>query len=67
MEEIIRVSNIRKQYIVGNEKVVALKKINLSIHKGEICCIFGTSGSGKSTLLNHLAGFEKPTKRRNFY
>jgi len=66
MEEIIRVTNIRKQYIVGNEKVVALKKINLSIKKGEICCIFGTSGSGKSTLLNHLAGFEKPTKGEIF-
>lgn len=62
MENIIDVRGIRKVYRVGNEKVVALEKIDLSIGKGEICCLLGTSGSGKSTLLNLLAGLEKPTK-----
>lgn len=57
----IRVRNLRKEYPVEDEKVVALKRINLDIMQGEICCIFGTSGSGKSTLLNQLAGLEKPT------
>ena len=47
---------------MGQERVVALRDINLSIYRGEICCIFGTSGSGKSTLLNQLAGLEKPTR-----
>ena len=41
---------------------MALKRIDLDIMEGEICCIFGTSGSGKSTLLNQLAGLEKPTR-----
>ena len=41
---------------------MALKRINLNVRRGEICCIFGTSGSGKSTLLNQLAGMEKPTR-----
>lgn len=50
----------------GDEEVVALKRINLEIYKGEICCIFGTSGSGKSTLLNQLAGMEKPTEGQVF-
>ena len=59
---IIEVHNLRKEYPVGDEKVVALKRINLCISRGEICCIFGTSGSGKSTLLNQLAGMEKPTR-----
>lgn len=58
----ITVKNLRKVYVIGGEKVVALNKINLTIPRGEICCIFGTSGSGKSTLLNQLAGLEKPTK-----
>ncbi len=58
---LIQVRNLSKVYTMGEEKVVALKKINLSIEKGEVCCIFGTSGSGKSTLLNQLAGLEKPT------
>ncbi len=59
---IIQVDNLKKVYIMGRERVVALKNINLEIMRGEICCIFGTSGSGKSTLLNQLAGLEKPTK-----
>ena len=46
---------------MGEETVVALGQINLTVQRGEICCIFGTSGSGKSTLLNLLAGMEKPT------
>ena len=58
---IIQVKDLRKVYQMGEEKVVALNRINLEIHAGEICCIFGTSGSGKSTFLNMLAGMEKPT------
>ena len=58
---VIQVRKLRKEYIMGQEKVVALRDINLTVYKGEICCIFGTSGSGKSTLLNQLAGLEKPT------
>ena len=44
--------------IIRTEK---LRKVDLSIEKGEFCCIVGQSGSGKSTLLNQLAGLEKPT------
>ena len=58
---IIEVKDLRKEYPIGDETVVALKRINLNVMRGEICCIFGTSGSGKSTLLNLLAGMEKPT------
>ena len=59
---IIEVRDVRKEYPLDGETVVALKRINLRIRRGEICCIFGTSGSGKSTLLNQLAGMEKPTR-----
>jgi len=61
-ETAIEVRGLRKEYPIGDECVVALKKINLKIARGEICCIFGVSGSGKSTLLNQLAGMEKPTR-----
>lgn len=59
---IIKIQNLKKFYIIGHERVIALNNINLEIAKGQICCILGTSGSGKSTLLNQLAGLEKPTK-----
>ena len=59
---VIQVQNLSKIYAMGEEHVIALKNINLSINRGEICCIFGTSGSGKSTLLNQMAGREKPTR-----
>lgn len=61
-KKVIRVKDLRKIYRIGDERVVALAKINLEILQGQICCIVGTSGSGKSTLLNQLAGLEKPTK-----
>lgn len=47
---------------MGDEKIVALNNINLTIRDGEFVCLLGTSGSGKSTLLNMMAGLEKPTK-----
>jgi putative ABC transport system ATP-binding protein len=61
-ETIIEIKDLRKVYKIGTEKVVALNKIDLNIHKGEICCVLGTSGSGKSTLLNMMAGLEKPSR-----
>lgn len=59
---IIEVKNLRKEYPVLDETVVALERVNLAIPQGQICCIYGESGSGKSTLLNQFAGMEKPTK-----
>lgn len=58
----IEVRNLRKEYVMGTERVVALDRINLDIARGQICCIYGESGSGKSTLLNQLAGMERPTR-----
>ena len=58
---LIAVRQLRKEYPMGDETVVALRNIDLEIEKGQIVCIFGPSGSGKSTLLNQLAGLERPT------
>lgn len=62
MSIIIEIKDVSKIYRLGDERVIALNKVNLNIEKGEICCFLGTSGSGKSTLLNLMAGLEKPTK-----
>ena len=66
MAPIIRTVGLRKVYVVGKERVVALNDINIQVEKGEFCCIVGQSGSGKSTLLNQLAGLEKPTRGKVF-
>lgn len=59
---LIEIKDLRKVYKIGDERVVALNKIDLTMYEGEICCLLGTSGSGKSTLLNMMAGLEKPSK-----
>lgn len=54
MSEIIKISNLKRDFKVGDEVVHALRGINFTINEGEFVTIMGTSGSGKSTLLNIL-------------
>lgn len=58
----ISVRQLYKVFRMGEEKVYALRDVNLDIARGEMVCLLGPSGSGKSTLLNALAGLERPTK-----
>lgn len=61
-KEIIRVENLKRDYIVGEEIVHALRGIDFKIFEGEFVTIMGTSGSGKSTLLNMLGCLDTPTE-----
>jgi len=58
---IIRIENLRREFIVGDEKVKALRGVSLTIREVEFVTIMGTSGSGKSTLLNILGCLDTPT------
>ena len=58
---VIRLTNVRKEYVVGESHIHALDGVSLTVSRGEFVCISGRSGSGKSTMLNMLAGLEKPT------
>lgn len=60
-KEIIRVEKLRREFIVGGEKVKALRGVSFTIREGEFVTIMGTSGSGKSTLLNILGCLDTPT------
>lgn len=60
-DELIRLENLVKIYDTGALKVMGLKKINLTIRRGEFVAIMGQSGSGKSTLMNILGCLDRPT------
>lgn len=58
---IIELNKIKREFIVGEETVHALRGVSFSIYEGEFVTIMGTSGSGKSTLLNLLGCLDTPT------
>lgn len=61
MKSFIELKNVKKTYLIGEQKFNALDGINLEINQGEFVVILGPSGAGKSTLLNLLGGMDKAT------
>ena len=62
----IEVSNIKKVFQLGQQKVEALKGINLKVEKEDFVSIMGPSGSGKTTLMNIIGCLDTPTSG-NYY
>ena len=61
MKKVIEIQNIKRNFLVGDETVHALRGVSFNINEGEFVTIMGTSGSGKSTLLNILGCLDTPT------
>lgn len=64
MPTIVEAIKVSKEYSLKNERVTAVRDINLSVNRGEYISILGPSGSGKTTLLNLLGGLDLPTTGR---
>ncbi len=62
----IELVDICREFTVGEERVQALKNVNLKIEQGEYASIMGPSGSGKSTLLNVLGLLDTPDSGKYF-
>ncbi|MGB9730422.1 MULTISPECIES: ABC transporter ATP-binding protein [Calditerrivibrio] len=58
---LVKLENIKKEYIVGGNTTKVLKGITLSIEKGEFIALMGQSGSGKTTLMNIIGMLDTPT------
>ena len=57
----ININAITKEYIMGDNKLLALNEVDVSIKEGEFVSIMGSSGSGKSTLMNIIGCLDVPT------
>jgi putative ABC transport system ATP-binding protein len=61
MDVVVQLNNVTKVYIMGDQRLEALKGISFSVRPGEFVAIMGASGSGKSTCMNILGCLDVPT------
>ena len=57
----IELKNVKKEYVMGEIKIVAAHNVSFTIEKGELVVILGPSGAGKTTILNLLGGMDSAT------
>ena len=63
----ININSITKEYIMGDNKLLALNDVDVSIKEGEFVSIMGSSGSGKSTLMNIIGCLDVPSSGDYFF
>lgn len=61
-KKILEIQEVKREFIMGDQIVRALKGVSFDVNAGEFLTIMGSSGSGKTTLLNMLGCLDKPTE-----
>ena len=61
MPNVVTIQDVTKVYIMGDQRVEALRGVSFSVAPGEFVAIMGASGSGKSTCMNMLGCLDVPT------
>ena len=64
--EIIKLQDVKKEYLMGDSTINALDGVNVAINKGDFIAIIGPSGSGKSTMMNMVGALDMPTSGKIF-
>ena len=65
--KMIKINSLSKEYVMGDNKLLALNDVSVSINEGEFVSIMGSSGSGKSTLMNIIGCLDVPSSGDYFF